>query len=169
MKLSLSLINIGIFFIGIFAPCLKVTPHIGEGGSYDFIAKIFLGDSFNPIVMSIFDTIVTLFQNQDYFIGIIIVLFTILFPVFKMFLVFEHFFLGDSNEKRIQFIAKVSKYSMIDVFVIALLLISIKALPGGSTAQIQAGCIFFFMNLIFTKFLLSATSKKSESLQEPVG
>lgn len=151
----LVIINVMLFAIGIFAPCLKVTPHLGEGGSYDFIGKIFYGTGFDPVKMSIFDSIQTLIEGGDYLIGTIIILFTVLFPLFKMFLLFDHYFAGVSGGKRLKLTVAVSKYSMLDVFVIGLILLSIKTLPGGSTAEIQLGSLFFCLNVILSKILLS--------------
>jgi len=158
---TLAFFNIVIFTIGVFAPCLKVTPHLGDGGSYDFLGKLFYGDSFNPVIMSIFDTIYQLLKGGDYFIGAVILVFTILFPVFKMFLIFEHFFTKVANPKRIKLILSLSKYSMLDVFVIGLILLSIKVLPGGSTAQIQLGSLAFAANVLLTKLLLAKVSRES--------
>lgn len=157
----LVILNVFLFTVGIFAPCLKVTPHLGEGGSYDFVGKILYGQGFDPIVMSIFDSIRVLLEGGDYFIGVTILLFTVCFPLFKMFLLFEYHFAGLRGEKRLKLTAAVSKYSMLDVFVIGLLLLSIKTLPGGSTAEIQLGSIFFGLSVVLSKVLLTSAIAKT--------
>lgn len=157
-------INLIVFMVGVFAPALKVTPHLGESGSYDFLGQILYGDEFHPMSLSIFDTLVKLYEGGDYFICSIIFLFTILFPLLKMYFTFAYGFQGVMGQKAIRVVSLISKFSMLDVFVIALILISIKALPGGSTAEIQYGAVFFFLNVILTSLLLFWIIKRKDSV-----
>ena len=152
MKLASA--NLILFLLGIFTPCLKITPHLGDGGGFDFIGHIAFGEDFAEKRLSIARGILELTKGGDYFIAIVIFVFTLAFPTLKMYLIFIYHRTYDGKKETYERILKVSKYSMLDIFVLGLIVLAVKVMPGGTTASIQWGAVFFFANIILTKYIL---------------
>ena len=99
--------------IGIFAPVMT------------FKKLLFYRNTF-----SIHSGLVTLFNEGEYILFLIIFVFTILFPVVKIVLLFLiHYFRFWSLEKRkrfLHYLSIVSKWSMLDVFIVALLVVIVR-------------------------------------------
>lgn len=157
MKLALA--NFFLFIFGVFVPCLKITPHLGKGGDFDFLGKIIFGNEFDEKRFSIAQGILELIQGGDYFIGAILFLFTLAFPAYKMYLTFFYYLTSKAKRKTYEWILKVSKYSMLDIFVLGLIVLAIKAMPGGTTASLEWGAFLFFANIVTTKYILGKISK----------
>jgi paraquat-inducible protein A len=158
--LKLAAANLVFFLFGIFVPCLKITPHLGEGGSFDFIGHIAFGKEFAEKRLSIAQGILELMKGGDYFIGIVLFVFTLAFPAYKMYLTFFYHRTYHEKKETYDRILKISKYSMLDIFVLGLIVLSIKVIPGGTTATIQWGAFFFFANIFLTKYILGQISKE---------
>jgi len=128
-------------------PCLEVQPNFGE---YTPLVKA-LDPSFGEIsVFSIASGIFKLFEQGEYFIGLLLMGFSVVFPVFKLGFLWQA--LADQNENGastgLSLAEKLGKWSMLDIFVLALLVLSIKGLPGGSEAGLREGVIFFSLGVM---------------------
>jgi len=158
--MKLAVLNLILFLLGIFLPCLKVTPHLGEGGKYDFIGHIIFGENFKEKRLSVVEGIIEFLKGGDYFIAFVLFAFTLIFPAYKMFLTISYNFIRNSKHETYERILQVSKYSMLDIFVIGLIVLAIKVIPGGSKAMVDWGALFFFSNIILTKFILTKIKKE---------
>lgn len=153
-------ICIGSFFLlitGLFLPCMTVYPDAGEFSGW---VQIFAPGLLEPTTYSILGGIWAMFENGSYFIGILLFLFSVIFPVWKM-ATFIHFLLHTSRalSRSLKLALALGKYSMLDVFVLAVIVICVKGLPGGSRVELEAGIIFFSASVILSLICGSLISK----------
>ena len=97
--------------------------------------------------VSLIETIQLLFDYQEFYLGILLVLFTFVFPVAKFITIYLAPILKSHN-KIIKVSAELNKWSMLDVFVVSLILINFKFAGGLVQIQIQSGLIFFSLSII---------------------
>ena len=115
---------------------MTVTPQMGE---YTGLGK-WLGMVEAPKTYSIVSGVAALFENNPA-LGAVVFLFSILFPLAKLILLRAA--LKKPRPHRARLVAGLSKYSMVDVFVIALLIVASKSLPGGTTIAVRWGAFAF--------------------------
>lgn len=129
---SLTLISITLYFWGLFAPLYKSERFV-------FWVK----------EVSLWGTIVELWQMKEYYLSILIFSFTLLFPVSKymiivLSLVKKRLLMRDA------LIAEIGRWSMIDVFIVALLLISFKFDSGIISIKIMIGLVLFSIAIMLS-------------------
>ena len=112
--------------------------------------------------ITIINSIWILFDNKNFFLGVIILLFTIIFPIFKYSVMvwLVVFPMSGLVKKFYNYLLHLGKWSMLDVFVIALVIILIKFGQGMFSVQIRSGTIFFALSVI-TSIVASSALKKS--------
>jgi paraquat-inducible protein A len=79
-------------------------------------------------------------------IGLVLLFFSVLFPIAKLIALRAalHDLRAGREQTRLAPIAtRLGKFSMVDVFVLALLVITAKSFPGGSTVEIRWGAWAF--------------------------
>ncbi len=122
--------------IGIFAPVMTFKKLI-----------------FHKNTFSIHTGLVTLFKEGEYILFLIIFVFTILFPVVKIFLLgLIHYFRLWPQEKRkklLHYLSLVSKWSMLDVFIVALLVVIVRLGITGKV-EVQWGIYVFAVSVILS-------------------
>jgi paraquat-inducible protein A len=121
---------------GIFAPVMT------------FKKLIFYKNTF-----SIHTGLVTLFKEGEYILFLIIFVFTILFPVIKILLLgMIHYYRSWPEEKMkklLHFLSLVSKWSMLDVFIVALLVVIVRLGITGRV-EVQWGLYVFAVSVILS-------------------
>jgi len=133
LLLWISLITLAI---GIFAPVMT------------FKKLIFYKNTF-----SIHTGLVTLFKEGEYILFLIIFVFTILFPMIKILLLgLIHYCRSWPQEKMkklLHYLSLVSKWSMLDVFIVALLVVIVRL---GITGRVEAqwGLYVFAVSVILS-------------------
>ncbi len=145
--LLLSLISLSIIALitGWFAPILEIT-------AYQDIPL--LGNTiFQYESKSIVTTLMKMFENQQYGIAGIILLFTVITPIIKTLLLLTISFQEKLHlsSKRIGFLSNIGKWSMLDVFVVAIVVtyFSMKA-SGQTDANLQIGVYYFSIYVILS-------------------
>lgn len=124
--------------LGLFAPCLTVTPRMG---SVDGLAR-WLGLVDGPRTYSVATGVLELLRGGNVPLGIVLLLTSVLFPVAK--LVVLRACLAEGREGRFhRAVARLGRYSMADVFVLALVVVASKSFPGGTTAEVRYGAFAF--------------------------
>jgi paraquat-inducible protein A len=117
----LLLAALGILVIGITAPLLTLIKF-----------------SFLENTVSLLSTVKQFYADQEWFLFIVIALFSLCVPVIKiasLLLILNVDYCRDSLlDKSLQIIETVGKWSMLDVFVVALLLVSVKL---GALAKVE--------------------------------
>ena len=153
-------ICIGSFFLlitGLLLPCMTVYPSAGEFTGW---VQIFAPEILRPTTYSIIGGIGAMFDNGSYFIGILLFVFSVIFPVWKMS-TFIYYLLRKSRSpsRSLKLALVLGKYSMLDVFVLAVIVICVKGLPGGSRVELEAGIVFFSASVILSLACGSLISK----------
>jgi paraquat-inducible protein A len=128
---------LALFMAGIFRPFTEIT-------------KLWLFQN----KVSVYDGLVVLMKSREYFLFTILLVFTVIFPFVKILsLLTISLKSGLSKQRVVQlygFVSHLGKWSMLDVFVIATLVILLKS--GGLAAiKIQDGFFLFFASVMLTQ------------------
>ncbi len=127
---------LGLFVAGIFRPFTEVT-------------KLWLFES----RVSVYDGLIILAKAREFFLFLILLVFTVIFPFVKLLSLITLWLKGglprDQVVKMYSFVSHMGKWSMLDVFVVAILVILLKS---GSVASIRVGDGFF---LFFSSVMLT--------------
>lgn len=135
------LITFGILSVGIFAPMLTLKYVVL--GFYTWDQK----------TVTLYSTITQLYASKEFLLFIVITAFSICFPILKIFTL-----LFATNipitpksklEKGLQFTETFGKWSMLEVFVVALLLVSVK-LGALLNVQVHYGVYAFATSVLLT-------------------
>ncbi|MFN3233662.1 MAG: paraquat-inducible protein A [Alphaproteobacteria bacterium] len=112
-------------------------------------------------IVTIWGAITALFSRGEILIGLVLFLFTVVFPALKLAAIIHLFLspsLGDPTlEKRLSRLDSLGKWSMLDVFVAALLVVSLTA-TGLVDARFLPGMYLFALSVILTLLLSSRLS-----------
>lgn len=124
--------------IGLFGPCMTVTPRMEPvQGLAEWLGLVGEAKTY-----SIVSGVLALLRGGNVVIGLVLLFFSVLFPVAK--LVALRVCIADARLGRSHALAaRFGKYSMVDVFVIALLVVASKSYPGGTTVDIEWGIFAF--------------------------
>jgi len=110
---------------------------------------------------SILTTIEKLFHQKNYLISFLVLLFSILIPFFKSVVLLIYGFLKETHKgaKIISFINKISKWSMADVFIVALLVVFFSTKQDIHTLlKLEVG-IYFFISYVLLSMVGSNAMK----------
>ena len=132
------------------APTLTIVPSAGE---LTWLVEFLSPDYLEPTTYSILGVIVKLFSTGDRFLGVVLVLFSVLFPVGKLALYWIAAGCGPDLGRAsglLKWAHRAGKFSMAEVFAMALIVVVVKTLPGGSTAEVQWGAYVFVASVLGT-------------------
>ena len=107
-----------------------------------------------------------LFENDENFLGTIIFTFTIVFPIFKYLLLFFSLFLNQKEAitKVNRWMSVISKWSMLDVYIVALLLLNMKFDSRIVNMELKEGVVWFSLSVILI-MLAMLIQGRSRSVQ----
>lgn len=127
----------GLFLTGVFFPFFHV-------------AKFWV---FHEAI-SVAGGIATLFQEGEYFLFVVLTLFTLVFPTAKLGLLALIWLERDKDLSRIQRlhgrVAALGKWSMLDVFVVGILIVTMKA-AGLAKIEVGVGLYLFTFSVVATQ------------------
>lgn len=143
---------------------MTMTPHMKTPVG-DIIKVIrLISDSAEPQSFSIVGGVFHMLSDGDLFLAIVIAGFSIIFPSYKLLTM--HRICGrclraeNINPKKldesVHLLAKLGKWSMLDVFVLGLIVLSFKAFPGGTTINLNFGAYAFGASVLVSMFATSA-------------
>lgn len=136
------------FVVAGFAPCFTIYPKFG-GGWPERIAKWLDPGAVEPQTFSLLGGIGHLFHGGDFFIGSVLLLFSVLFPAAKLL---TTLYLAQAEPRHgtkfVGALANLGKWSMLDVFVVAGIVISFKAFPLGTRIEPRWGIGLFAVSVI---------------------
>lgn len=146
--------------VGLVEPCMTFVSRMG--GSTD-VARA-AGLIPEPATYSVLSGILALFEDGDVGIGCVLLAFSVLFPAAKLIAV--RLALQGATRRAVsphllKAVAALSKYSMVDVFVIALLVVASKTMPGGSRIELEWGLFAFGAAALLSTGLTSAVRKSA--------
>lgn len=142
---------------------MTIQPSFGE---YHWLIEYFKSDMAKPTTYSIWTGILHLFKDRDLLVGIIVFTFSVAFPVWKLCVLWAAVIElpnGSSNIGLVQLVGKLGKVSMLDVFVVALLVLAIKGLPGGTKIIIGWGVWAFCASVLLSMWVSTKLAGLGES------
>ena len=145
--------------VGLAAPCMTVTPRMG---SHTGLAQ-WLGLLDAPRTYSILTGIRALIEGDGLWIGLLLLLFSVLFPIAKLIALRVAMGVGASNRLH-RVLRGVGKYSMADVFVVALLVVESKSFPGGTTIDLRWGIYAFAAAALLTMLITTLADRASRGM-----
>lgn len=143
-----------VLYFGLFTPLLTVTIH----KEFEYIGDVVL--SFES--KSLLGSVVKLWESGEIAVASVILLFSILIPLFKtLSLMFVAVVMQSTFAHGIvKFFKSIGKWSMLDVFVVAVLLVYLTSSGSGvSHAEIQVG-LYFFLAYVIVSMLVSLSADK---------
>jgi paraquat-inducible protein A len=130
--------SLAFFFTGIFLPFTSVT-------------KLWLFEN----QVSVYQGLIVLWKAGEIFLFLILFVFTVCFPFIKinaMLTLWLYPRLEGAHAKRLyHFVSNLGKWSMLDVFVMAILVLTVKS-SGVANIQVSIGFFLFFISVMLTQF-----------------
>lgn len=149
--------------LGIFAPCFTLNPGFGD---YSPLIRILKPDLTHPSAFSLFSGIASIYHGGHAPLAIVVFTFSIVFPIAKLTVYWVAALDSPAHPHftRIVHAAHhLGKFSMVDVFVIALLVITIKGLPGGTRVELQWGFWCFCAAVILSLLIALMLHREGET------
>ncbi len=128
---------------GLVAPTISIEPRAGE---FTWLVELWDEEATETVTYSIFGAIRDLYLMNNFFLALVLGLFSLAFPVFKLslyWLATIHLPKSSSLASLLKWTGRLSKFSMVEVLFLALMILTVKALPGGSEATIEWGAYLF--------------------------
>ena len=139
---------------GLISPILMVTIH----KEVEYVGDIILSFESKGIIGSI----TKLWESGDVIVALVILLFSVLMPILKTgsLLFISLFIESRATRHLVNFFKLIGKWSMVDVFVVAIFLVYLTANKGDvSRAEIEIG-LYFFLAYVIVSMLLSLSAEK---------
>lgn len=153
--LCLSLATSALFWIGVFAPCMTTTTE-----PTGFWASIFMSSGTDT--RSVISGIRRLYESGDYLLAVPLFVFSIVFPAAKLLVttqacVARVLQLGNPPPRRLfRILTTIGRWSMLDVFALALLIVLTKGFPRQDVAidvHLRWGAYLFIASILGGMFL----------------
>src|SRR5436189_5420891 len=135
---------------GLAGPCMAVQPAFGK---LDGWVRLLKPDLARPTRYSVIGGIVTLIQNGYAALGLLLLAFSVLFPTVKLALMSGStaaLAAGSPAGALVRLAHHAGKFSMLDVFVVGLMVLAIKGLPGGSRITLGWGVAAFAASVVLS-------------------
>jgi paraquat-inducible protein A len=143
--------SLGFFVAGIFLPFTSVT-------------KLWLFEN----QVSVYRGLIVLWRAGEMFLFLILFVFTLCFPFVKinaMLTLWLYPGLDGGNAQRMyHFVSNLGKWSMLDVFVMAILVLTVKS-SGVANIQVGSGFFLFFTSVMLTQLASLWTGSVVSRLQ----
>jgi len=110
---------------------------------------------------SVLTGIVSLWDEKYYFLSLVILLFSIIFPFLKLVMLFFVWFKRMSDARRknyLKWLATLGKWSMLDVFVVAMTIVIAK-ISRFASAEPRLGIYFFCFSIMVAIFVSTRIEK----------
>jgi len=153
---TLNILAIALFIPGIYLPMFSLNMDMAVN-----VANASLTSDLVSKQLSLIETVQELYQDDRIFVAVLIFLFSICIPFIKTTLVsFAYFKRNTDLERKIyEFVSKIGKWSMADVFVVAIFL-AVLSTNHAETANDQQLVMFGFqMDLMISSQTLSAVGQ----------
>jgi paraquat-inducible protein A len=101
-------------------------------------------------IFSVLSGIVSLWEEKYYILAVIVLFFSVIFPLLKLVSLFILWFFKLQNQQRIKllkYLEALGKWSMLDVFVVAIIIVTIK-LGVLANAKAEKGIYCFAASII---------------------
>ena len=135
---------------GLAGPCMAVQPAFGK---LDGWVRLLKPDLARPTQYSVVGGIVTLARNGNLALGLLLLAFSVVFPTVKLAVMAGATAAladGRPSGAMMKFAHHAGKFSMLDVFVVGLIVLAIKGLPGGSRVTLGWGVAAFSASVVLS-------------------
>jgi paraquat-inducible protein A len=153
--LALAILAVGLYFLGMHRSIFHST-------------KFWVFEE----SVSLIDSVTAFFKAGEAFLGVVIITFTLIFPMVKFIYMFWGILASPTKTgmRITKILSVLGKYSMLDVFVVALLILNLKFESEVIDMEIREGAILFglsiILNMIVTSALVLAKVEKLEEAHE---
>ena len=148
--LILSLIGISCLLFGsaVALPIFTLEPKAGE---WTPLAQIISPSDMQPKAMRLLEGVAILWNEGERILALLIALFSLILPTLKLTMLWMEGLLSEGlPEKWALFLRAVSRYAMLEVFLVALTVLLVKEMPGGSRVTLQAGFYTFSASVLLS-------------------
>ena len=138
------------FGLALVLPLFSIHP---AAGRWTGLAKLLASDQFTSRSFTLIGGIMILWRENERILAILMALISLVLPALKLSVLWwEIFYLSALPERFLAFVQAASRYAMVEVLLIALLVLVVKGMPGGSEFKIHAGTWFFAVSVVFSLF-----------------
>jgi len=145
MIVLMLLASLGLLVAGIFLPFTSVT-------------KLWLFES----QVSVYRGLIVLWQAGEIFLFLILFVFTVCFPFVKINTMLALWLYprleAEHAQRMFHFVSDLGKWSMLDVFVMAILVLTVKS-SGVASIEVGSGFFLFFVSVMLTQLASLWTGK----------
>lgn len=146
-------VNIAVICLGfgLMMPAMRIDA---EGGGIKRFIMAFITSG--PSTYSILSSVWALIKNtdvMDILLGVIIFLFSVVLPIVKLGLFYHILNGGNPNSDIAKFVHKWGRFSMLDVYIVAILILTIRSLPGGAHIQPGWGLVLFTISILLSLYI----------------
>jgi paraquat-inducible protein A len=137
---AVTLLSLGLFFPGILLTMFKLDMGMAVDVSGSILSSTLVNKE-----LSLMATIQELWQDQRFFVAVLIFLFSVCIPILKTLILSLAYFTQNRmlESRLVSFVRSIGKWSMADVFVVAVFL-AILSTNHADTASTQTISIFGF-------------------------
>lgn len=135
---------------GLAGPCMAVLPAFG---GYEGWVRLLKPSLARPTQYSVLGGITTLIHNGSVALGLLLLAFSVVFPTLKLAVMAAAtaaLAQGRSTGALMKLSHHAGKFSMLDVFVVGLIVLAIKGMPGGSRVILGWGVGAFAASVILS-------------------
>ena len=160
---ALVILSCMTFGMALVLPLFSIHP---AAGCWTGLVKLLDSDQFASRSFTLIGGTTTLWKEKEHMLALLMGLISLVLPVIKLSVLWwEIFQLSSLPEYFLAFVKAASRYAMVEVLLIALLVLVVKGMPGGSEMTIQAGTWYFTASVILSFFAsrLAFTSKSMDS------
>ena len=156
------LVNIAVVCLGsgIMLPVMRIDANDGtiRGFIMAFITP-------GPSSYSILSSVWALLKKgivMDILLGVIIFLFSVVFPILKLGVFYHTLNGGTPNRDISEFVHKWGRFSMLDVYVVAILILTIRSLPGGAQIKPSWGLLLFTTSILLSLYISTCLDAEND-------
>ncbi len=147
------LVNIAVVCLGlgIMLPVMRIDAN--GGGIKGFIMAFITP---GPSSYSILSSVWALIKNGvvlDILLASIIFIFSVVFPILKLGVFYHKLNDGNLNRGISALVHKWGRFSMLDVYIVAILILTIRTLPGGAQIKPSWGIILFTISVLLSLYI----------------
>lgn len=158
--------------IGIMAPTMQTEPRLTlYGGDYTEVMHLLFPEEFKISSYSILEGIQLMWGAGSKGIASLIFGFSVVFPFCKLLILWVAALKLTESKcpgSSLKIVGHLGKFSMIDVFVISVLIVTVKGLPGGSQIHAEWGLYVFAISVVLSiiaGFMLAHRAQAREDEQ----
>jgi len=153
---------------GLAGPCMAIEPSFGK---FDGWVRLLKPDLARPTQYSVFGGIAALIHNGSVALGILLLAFSVFFPTIKLAVMSAAtaaLAQGRSSGPLMKLAHHAGKFSMLDVFVVGLIVLAVKGLPGGAKISLGWG-VFAFAASVIVSIVTGMLIQRLERRTAPEG